>query len=102
MIKELDQENFEEETKEGVILVDFYAVWCGPCKMMHPIIEELAKENQTLKVLKVNVDEHEELARQFGIMSIPTLMLFKEGKVVEKNIGFMEKESLEKWIQNYQ
>jgi len=97
MIIELNNEVFNNEIKDGLVLVDFYAVWCGPCKMMHPVIDELVKNND-VKVVKVNVDNHEELARKYAVMSIPTLMLFKDGKEVEKNIGFTPREVLENWI----
>lgn len=99
-MKELKEENFQEEIKDGLVLVDFYAVWCGPCKMMHPIIEEISEENPNLKIIKVDVDQHEDLAREYGIMSIPTMILFKNGEIIEKNIGFTPKETLHTWIQN--
>ncbi len=102
MIKELGKENLIEEIKQGLTLVDFYAVWCGPCKMMHPIIEEIHTSYPDLKIIKVNVDEHEELARNYGIMSIPTLILFQNGNIVEKNIGLTPKEQLEKWLNQHQ
>ncbi len=95
---ELKNENFQEEIQKGLVLVDFYAVWCGPCKMMHPVIEEFAKDHLEVKIIKVNVDEHEELAQQYGIMSIPTLILMKNGEIVEKTVGFTTKEKLESWI----
>ena len=98
MIIELDNQNFNEEIKNGLVLIDFYAVWCGPCKMMHPIVEEISKQYPDLKIIKIDVDKHEELSRQYSIMSIPTLMLLKNGNQVEKNIGFTPKEQLEKWI----
>lgn len=98
MILELTTEDFNQEISDGIVLVDFYAVWCGPCKMMHPIIDELI-ENNKIKVIKVNVDNHEEIARNYAIMSIPTLILFKNGEIVEKNIGFTPKETLESWIE---
>lgn len=91
---ELNNENFNELIKKGLVLVDFYAVWCGPCKMMHPVVEKIADNNPDLKVIKVNVDNHNELARNYGIMSIPTLILFKDGNMVEKNIGFISEENL--------
>lgn len=100
MIMEFNQENFQEEIKEGLVLVDFYATWCGPCKMMHPIIEEIGKENKNLKIIKVDVDKHDELAHKYGIMSIPTIMLFRDGNMIEKNIGFVSKDILEQWIKN--
>lgn len=102
MIKELDNENFYEEIKNKLVLVDFYATWCGPCKMMHPIIEEISKQYSTLNIIKVDVDKHEDIAREYGIMSIPTLILFQDGNMIEKNIGFISKETLEQWILKYQ
>lgn len=99
MIKELENNNFNEEIKDGLVLVDFYAVWCGPCKMMHPVIDELANSNPALKIIKVNVDNHNEIARNYGVMSIPTLILFKNGEIINKNVGFTPKDVLESWIQ---
>ena len=96
----LDNEDFNEEIKDKLVLVDFYATWCGPCRMMHPIIEEVAKE-ENIKVIKVDVDKHDELARNYGIMSIPTIILFQNGNLVEKNIGFIPKEQLLTMIKNY-
>ena len=100
MITELTNQNLNDELKENLVLVDFYAVWCGPCKMMHPIIEEIARQYSELKVIKIDVDKHEDLSKQYGIMSIPTLILFKKGNLVEKNVGFTPKEQLEQWIDN--
>ena len=97
---ELNNEDFNEEIKDKLVLVDFYATWCGPCRMMHPIIEEVAKE-ENIKVIKVDVDKHDELARNYGIMSIPTIILFQNGNLVEKNIGFISKEQLLTMIKNY-
>lgn len=101
MIIEFNQNNFHEEIKEGLVLVDFYATWCGPCKMMHPIIEEIGNQNPNLKIIKVDVDQHDDLTREYGVMSIPTIILFQNGTIVEKNIGFIAKESLENWIKSY-
>lgn len=100
MIIELSDQNFNEEIKQGLVLVDFYATWCGPCKMMHPIIDEISNIYQDIKIIKVDVDRHEDISRQYGIMSIPTIILFKEGNVAEKNVGFIPKEHLELWISN--
>lgn len=101
MLKELETENFNEEIKNKLVLVDFYAVWCGPCKMMHPILEQVKDIYPGLKIIKVNVDEHEDLTRQYGVMSIPTLILFKDSSVVEKNVGFMPLENIKLWIDRY-
>ena len=90
----LEQENFEDLIKEKV-LVDFYADWCGPCKMLSPILE---KFSSPIKVIKVNVDTHEELARKYVIMSIPTLILFDSGKEIKKNIGFIGESQLEQFL----
>lgn len=100
MIINLNNENFDEEIKNGLVLVDFYATWCGPCKMMHPVIDELATNHPELKIIKIDVDNHNELARTYGVMSIPTLIMFKNGLVVEKNIGFTPNDILENWITN--
>ena len=97
----LTVENFENEVlkSDKPVLVDFWATWCGPCRMIAPIIEEVANElSTTLKVGKVNVDEQEELAIKFGISSIPTLLLFKNGEVVKKTLGYMPKDAVLKFI----
>ena len=90
----LEKENFNDLIKENV-LVDFYADWCGPCKMLAP---ELEKADSDLSVVKVNVDEFEELAREYGVMSIPTLILFENGKPVKQTVGFMDKKKIESFI----
>lgn len=100
MIKEIINNDLDSEISEGLVLVDFYATWCGPCKMMHPVIDSVVKENSNLKVLKVDVDQNEELARIYGVMSIPTLILFKDGNMVEKKLGFTPKEIINNWIKN--
>ncbi len=99
MLLHLKNENFKEEIQTGTVLVDFYADWCGPCKMLGPVIEELSKENPGLSIIKVNVDEHEDLAREYAVMSIPTLLLIQDGQVVKKQVGFVPKEVLSSWIQ---
>lgn len=90
--------NFNEQIKEGVVLVDFFATWCGPCKMQAPVLEELKEDRSDVKVVKIDVDQETEIAREYGVMSIPTLILFKDGKEVAKNVGFMPKELLVQWI----
>lgn len=93
----ITKENFQKEVLESTIpvLVDFWAPWCGPCKMLAPTLAAIADENEgSLKVGKVNVDEQQELASQFGIMSIPTLLVFKNGKVTNQTMGLQPKESI--------
>ena len=95
MALNLSKDNFEQSIANGVALVDFWASWCGPCKMQLPIIEEFSGEMEgKATVGKVNVDEELELAQSFGIQSIPTLILFKDGKPVKKLVGLHSKESL--------
>ena len=94
MALEITKENFETEILgEGKAIIDFWAPWCGPCQMLTPIIEELAEELKgKVKVGKVNVDEQNELAVQFGVMSIPTIVAFEDGKVIKKVVGVQSKE----------
>ena len=80
------KDNFKDLIKEGNVLVDFYAEWCGPCRMLGPILEEVSNENKDITIIKVNVDNFEDLAREYGIMSIPTVILFKNGKESNKKI----------------
>ena len=94
---ELNNENFDELINDELVLVDFYATWCGPCRMLSPIIEEVANE-ENVKVIKVDVDKHEDIAKRFGIMSIPTVIVFKNGEEINKNIGLVSKEDIISWI----
>lgn len=95
----LNKATMEETVKNGVTLVDFWAPWCGPCKVQLPIVEELAAELDGKAVLaKVNVDEQSELAGQYGITSIPTLMLFKDGELIESMVGLQSKTLLKEKI----
>ena len=99
-ILKLTNENFEEKVlkNEGTVLIDFYADWCGPCKLMAPIVEQIATENPEIKVGKINIDEEESLAIQYRVMSIPTFMVVKNGEVVNKVVGAVPKSELENLI----
>ena len=92
----ITKDNFQTEVLEakGTVLVDFWASWCGPCKMIGPIIDQIAEERGDVKVGKINVDEEQELAVQFKVMSIPTLMVFKDGKVVNQSLGAKPKAAI--------
>ena len=82
------------EENEGVVVVDFFATWCGPCKMLAPVFESVSEELNDAKFVKVDIDESLELAQKFGISTVPTMMIFKDGKVVDTLVGFMPKDSL--------
>lgn len=100
-MKNITKDTFNEEVKDGVVLVDFSADWCGPCKMISPILKELAKEMEDeTSIVQVNVDEQSELAQRFDVMSIPTLILFKDGKQVGRKTGFLPKPKLQEFIKS--
>ena len=95
----LKKENFDATIGEGVSLVDFWAAWCGPCRMLGPVIDELAAKHESqYKICKVNVDEQEELAARFGVMTIPTVILFKDGKELDKRVGVHPVEAFEEML----
>lgn len=88
-------------TTDAVIVVDFWAEWCGPCKQIGPILEEISQEKQdTLKILKLNIDENPETPQRYGVRGIPTLMLFKEGKLIDTKVGSLPKSALTEWIES--
>ena len=92
----INNDNFHSEVlnSDKPVLLDFFASWCGPCRMVGPILDEIAEEREDIKVCKVNIDEQPELANRFRIMSVPTLMVFKDGKIVEQSVGAMPKHQI--------
>ncbi len=101
-IVDVTDQNFAQDTSEGLVLVDFWAPWCGPCKMIAPVLEELSEElGDKLKIAKLNVDDNQETAGKYGVMSIPTLLLMKDGNVVDQVIGFQPKEALEELVNKH-
>jgi thioredoxin 1 len=101
MIEEITNNGFDELVKEGVTVVDFFADWCMPCIMMAPVFEELSEKMSEVKFAKVNVDDNEELARKFRVMSIPTMVIFKDGKEVERLIGSRPADFLEEKFRSF-
>ena len=98
MILEINDNTFENSIKDGICLVDFWAPWCGPCRMLSPVIDELAEEMQNIKVFKCNVDEAKETPSKFGIMGVPTLIIFKNGKLLAQRSGMAPKKIIQDWI----
>ena len=98
----LNEQNFKEKTSSGVVLIDFFATWCGPCRMMAPILEKVQEElGDSVKIFKVDVDESESLARQFGIMSIPSLYVFVDGAEKEHSVGLVDKNKIVAMLKKY-
>ena len=100
MVFEVNRENFDEEVIgfEGRVLVDFWAEWCGPCMMLSPIVEEVSDELDDVKFCKVNCDEARDLALEYGIMTIPNLLLFENGELKNQSIGYIEKDELVEFV----
>lgn len=102
-ISQATDQNFSEATSEGLVIADFWADWCGPCKMVAPVLEEIDSEmSDQVKIVKLDVDANQETAGNFGVMSIPTLIFFKDGEVVDKVVGYQPKESLVEVINKHQ
>lgn len=100
-MKIIGEKEFAETIQEGLALVDFYADWCGPCKMLGPILEELSSEMEDVTIAKVNVDENSDLAAQLGVRSIPAVFLFKDGKQVDSFVGLQPKASIKNFIEKH-
>ena len=88
-------------SQSNLVLVDFWAEWCGPCKQISPILEEIANEKDNINILKLNIDENPATPQKYNVRGIPTLMLFKDGKLIDTKIGSLPKSSLEDWINSY-
>ena len=99
-IIEVTKENYEEEVikSKSKVLIDFNASWCGPCRMLSPILEDVSKENDQIKIVSVNIDDEEELAEEYNILSIPCLVLISEGKEEKRSVGLISKSELEEFI----
>lgn len=97
MIKHVDEKNFEKEVNGKKVLVDFFATWCGPCKMLGLVMEKFDKKD-IIPIIKVDVDEAQELSSKYKIFSVPTLIIFEDGKELKRISGFMSEEELEKWV----
>ncbi|MCL5094615.1 MAG: thioredoxin [Candidatus Marsarchaeota archaeon] len=99
-VKEINEKNFEQEVlkSDTPVVIDFWAEWCGPCRMFSPIFDELSEDYKDVKFMKLNVDNNEEIARRYNIMSIPTTMIFKDGKIKGMMIGAVPKNNIKKFI----
>ena len=100
-VKTISDASFDQETGSGTVLVDFWAEWCGPCRMVSPIVEELSKEIPQVTFAKLNIDENQAVAQKMGITSIPTLVLYKDGEPVDKVIGLMPKPQLKSFVEKH-
>ena len=96
----ITKDNFDSEVlkAKGTVLIDFWASWCGPCRMLSPVVDEVAEEHADVKVGKINIDDEPGLAQQFGVMSIPTLMVFRDGEKIKESVGVVPKEQIESLI----
>ena len=94
MVKQIDSKEFKEVIKEGKVVVDLFATWCGPCKMLSPILDEISEEITTTKFYKIDVDDNEDVAREYNVMSIPTVLIFENGNLINTVVGLRGKEYL--------
>ena len=99
-MKNINKDEFDAIISNGLILVDFYADWCGPCKMLSPILEDLDNEYPDINFVKVNVDDNMEIADRYTIMSIPMVFIFKDGEIISKMVGYQPKDGVKKFIDN--
>ncbi|MCC5813514.1 MAG: thioredoxin [Leptospira sp.] len=100
-VAEINDANFDTEVSQGIVLVDCWAEWCGPCRMVAPVLDELSTEMNDVSIRKLNVDENQTTAQKLGIQSIPTLLLYKDGKLVDKMIGALPKPQIKKFIESH-
>ena len=99
---EIKNNEFRSEIEDGIVLVDFYAQWCGPCRMISPVLEQLHEEyDGKVKFVNVDIDVIPETAKEYGVMSIPNLLIFKDGELADRLLGFKPKQTLQQWINNY-
>lgn len=91
-------EEFDKLINDGKVLVDFYATWCGPCQMLGPVLEDIANTRGSVPIVKVDIDKFGDIARKYGIMSVPTLMIFENGKNTKSEVGYMDKEKIEEFV----
>ena len=94
MVKQIDTNEFKEVIKEGKVVVDLFATWCGPCKMLSPILDEISEEISTTKFYKIDVDDNQDVAREYNVMSIPTVLIFENGELVNTIVGLRSREDL--------
>lgn len=98
-MEQITKADFDDKIKNGIVLIDFYANWCGPCKMLTPELEELSKEMNQVKFYKVNIDKEQELTQRFNVMAVPTILLFKDGEIVGKTSGYSPKHLIKGFIE---
>lgn len=101
MVEEITDQNFEDETSQGLVLTDFWATWCGPCRMQAPVVEKLAEQYDDVKFTKMDVDANPKTPNEFGIQAIPTLILKKDGQIVETMVGYQSEPQLKQTIEKH-